>query len=432
MINTESKLALVADQMHLESAEEVKQPPASATQIPPSFQHPLSTGKPVAPCGFSPDELRNVVATGAIDTITRGSLNPAQGLDAKQNSLGLYDAAMPGGKRITLLKTLLTSACERDCFYCPFRAWRNYRRATFKPEEMALAFHQMFQGGVAQGLFLSSGVAGGGVRTQDRLIATAEILRRKYNYTGYLHLKIMPGAERDQVWRAMQLADRISINLEAPNADRLARLAPHKVFGDELLRPLQWAEEIRKSQPAHLGWNGRWPSTVTQFVVGAAGESDVEILSTSAYLIQQLRLTRTYFSAFSPIVDTPLENQSAENPWREHRLYQASFLIRDYDFEMEEMPFSPDGNLPLDVDPKMAWARTNLRERPLELNRAERNELLRIPGIGPKGVEAIISARRRGRLREMRDLEKLGIRAGRAAPFVLLDGRRPPQQLALW
>jgi predicted DNA-binding helix-hairpin-helix protein len=431
MIDTESKLALVADQMHLEPAEEVKQTPA-VTNIPSSSQHPLPTGKAVAPCGFSPDELRNVVATGAIETIPHGSGNPASALDAKKNSLGLYDAAMPGGKRITLLKTLLTSACERDCLYCPFRARRNFRRATFKPDEMAQAFHQMFQGGVAQGLFLSSGIAGGGMRTQDRLIATAEILRRKYNYTGYLHLKIMPGAERDQVMRAMQLADRISINLEAPNADRLAKLAPHKIFGDELLRPLQWAEEIRKTESPHLCWNGRWPSTVTQFVVGAAGESDVEILATSAYLIQQLRLTRTYFSAFNPIIDTPLENQAAENPWREHRLYQASFLIRDYKFDMEEMPFSPDGNLPLEVDPKLAWARTNLRERSLELNRAERNELLRIPGIGPKGVDAIIAARRRGHLREMRDLEKLGIRTGRAAPFVLLDGRRPAQQMALW
>ena len=404
MMDTEAKLSLVADQMHLEPAEEVKSVPSAPASV--------------APCGFSPGELRNAVESG--------------GLEAKKNSLGLYDAAVTGGKRITLLKTLLTSACERDCYYCPFRARRNYRRATFKPEEMAQAFHQMFTGGVAQGLFLSSGVAGGGVRTQDRLIATAEILRRKFNYTGYLHLKIMPGAEREQVWRAMQLADRISINLEAPNAERLTALAPHKTFAQELLRPLQWAEEIRQSQPAHLGWNGRWPSTVTQFVVGAVGESDLEILATSSYLYKQLRLARTYFSAFSPVSDTPLENLAAENPWREHRLYQASFLIRDYNFEMEEMPFDQKGALPLDVDPKVAWARVHLAEKPIEVNRADKNDLLRIPGIGPKGANAIVAARRRGRLRDARDLEKLGIVAVRAAPFVLLDGRRPPLQLALW
>ncbi|MGE5264578.1 MAG: radical SAM protein [Acidobacteriota bacterium] len=417
-MDTETKLALVAGQMHLEPAEEVKHLPATGTSI--------------APCGFSPAELHNAVATGALDTLTQGHGDPGRALEAKKNSLGLYDAAAPGGQRITLLKTLLTSACERDCYYCPFRARRNYRRTTFKPEEMAETFHQMFTARLAQGLFLSSGVAGGGIRTQDRLIATAEILRRKFNYTGYLHLKIMPGAEHDQVWRAMQLADRVSINLEAPNPERLTALAPHKAFGDELLRPLQWVEEIRRSQPPHLGWNGRWPSTVTQFVVGAAGESDLEILSTTSYLLQQLHLTRTYYSAFSPVPDTPLENLASENPWREHRLYQASFLLRDYNFDMEELPLDSRGNLPIDVDPKLGWARTHLVDQPVEVNRAERTELLRIPGIGPKNADAILAARRRGRLRDGRDLEKLGIPAVRVAPFVLLDGRRLPQQLALW
>jgi predicted DNA-binding helix-hairpin-helix protein len=364
--------------------------------------------------------------------MTKGQGNPGRALAPKKNSLGLYDAVAPGGKRVTLLKTLLTSACERDCCYCPFRAKRNYRRATFKPEEMAQTFHQMFTAQVAEGLFLSSGVAGGGVRTQDRLIDTAEILRRRFHYTGYLHLKIMPGAERDQVWRAMQLADRISINLEAPNPNRLAALAPHKGFSDELLRPLQWAEEIRSTQPHHLGWNGRWPSTVTQFVVGAVGESDVEILATTAYLLKQLSLARTYYSAFNPVPETPLENLAAENPWREHRLYQASFLLKSYAFDMEELTFDPQGHLPLDIDPKLGWARTHLAEQPVELNRADKRELLRIPGIGPKNAETILAARRRGHLRDTNDLEKLGISVNRAAPFVLLDGKRPPRQLALW
>ncbi len=414
-LDTEKKLALISDQMHLEPAEEVS-----------------ASARAVAPCGFSPNELRNFVATSAIDTLTKGNGNPGRALDAKKNSLGLHDAIMPGGKRITLLKTMLTSACERDCHYCPFRARRNYRRATFKPDEMAQTFHQIFTAGVAQGLFLSSGIAGGGIRTMDRLLATAEILRNKLRYKGYLHLKMMPGTDRDQVFRAMQLADRVSINLEAPNAQRLTALAPHKIFIEELLRPLQWAEEIRKSQPAHLGWNGRWASTATQFVVGAADESDVEILTTTSHLLQQLRLARTYYSAFRPVPETPLENHPAENPWREHRLYQASFLMRDYEFEMEEMPFDPKGNLPLDADPKLAWARSNLTEQPIRLDRAERRELLRIPGIGPKGADAIISARRRGTLCELRDLEKIGVLAARAAPFILLNGKRPTQQLTLW
>lgn len=416
-METEAKLALISDQMHLEPAEEVS---------------PSAPARAVAPCGFSPTELYNFVATNAINALTKGNGNPGRALDTKKNSLGLHDAIMPGGKRITLLKTMLTSACERDCHYCPFRARRNYRRATFKPDEMAQTFHQMFSAGVAQGLFLSSGIAGGGIRTMDRLLATADILRNKLHYRGYLHLKIMPGTDREQVFRAMQLADRVSINLEAPNAQRLTALAPHKAFVEELLRPLQWAEEIRKTQPAHLGWNGHWSSTATQFVVGGVGESDVEILTTTSHLLEQLKLARTYYSAFSPVPETPLENHPAENPWREHRLYQASYLMRDYGFEMEEMPFDPTGNLPLDADPKLAWARSNLAQQPIRLDRAERRELLRIPGIGPKGADAIISARRRGSLRELRDLEKIGVHSNRAAPFILLDGKRPTQQLSLW
>jgi predicted DNA-binding helix-hairpin-helix protein len=242
----------------------------------------------------------------------------------------------------------------------------------------------------------------------------------------------MPGVERAQVERAMQLADRLSVNLEAPNTRRLQSLAPMKVFTEELVRPLQWIEEIRRNEPQHLGWNGRWPSTVTQFVVGAVGESDLELLSTADYLYRQLRLRRTYFSAFNPIPDTPLEDIGAENPWREHRLYQASFLLRDYGFDMEEMPFDEGGNLPLNRDPKMGWAQRNLLEDPVELNRADRQTLLRVPGIGPKGAGAILRARRQNKLREVQDLRKIGVVTTRLAPFVMLDGRRPQRQLRLF
>ncbi len=139
-----------------------------------------------------------------------------------------HPAQMPNGQKIMLLKTLLSSVCERDCFYCPFRAGRDFRRATFKPDEFAGLFAKLSAAKMAEGVFLSSGLAGGGARTQDRLLDAAEILRGKYQYRGYIHLKIMPGAEKDQVFRAMQLADRVSVNLEAPNSERLAKLAPHK------------------------------------------------------------------------------------------------------------------------------------------------------------------------------------------------------------
>ncbi|MGH2537045.1 MAG: helix-hairpin-helix domain-containing protein [Candidatus Promineifilaceae bacterium] len=403
-MDAEAKLSLFSEQMFLEPAEE-----RDAGRVPRNVRQPAAAGQP--PACYTPAK---------------------SGLPAKQDSLGVHQAVLPGGRRLALLKTLLTSACERDCYYCPFRAGRNNRRATFKPDEMARTFLEMRRAGLAEGLFLSSGIIKGGRATQDRLIDTAEVLRHKLGFRGYLHLKIMPGAERDQVWRTMELADRVSINLEAPNSQRLGLLAPKKMFLEELVEPLKWVEEIRRSQAPHDAWNGRWPSSVTQFVVGAVGESDLELLTTSADLYRHARLARVYFSSFHPVTDTPLENRPAANPWREHRLYQASFLLRDYGFDFEELPFDPAGNLPLERDPKLAWAEAHLLETPVELNRAGREELLRVPGIGPKGAQAILAARRRGRLRDLQDLRAIGVRPGRPAPYVLLDGRRPAFQLPLF
>jgi predicted DNA-binding helix-hairpin-helix protein len=339
---------------------------------------------------------------------------------------------LPSGQKILLLKTLLSSVCERDCFYCPFRAGRDFRRATFKPDEFAGLFSKLSAAKMAEGVFLSSGLAGGGVRTQDKLLDTAEILRKKYLYRGYIHLKIMPGAEKDQVFRAMQLADRVSINLEAPNTERLARLAPHKIFLEELLQPLKWAEEFRKTIPAYKFWNGRAPSTVTQFVAGGSDESDLELLTATSWLNKNVRLKRAYFSAFHPIADTPFENKPATDPMREHRLYQASFLLRDYGFDLEDLPFTSASNLPLHADPKQAWAQMYLANHPIEINKAEKRELIRVPGIGLKGADAILSARRVNRLRDISALKKLGVIAERAAPYLLFDGHQSARQIELW
>jgi predicted DNA-binding helix-hairpin-helix protein len=344
----------------------------------------------------------------------------------------IQPAQLPNGKQIKLLKTLLSSACERDCFYCPFRTGRDFRRATFKPQEFAEMFMKMHQSGMVEGIFLSSGIAAGGANTQNRMLDTAEILRTKLGFRGYLHLKIMPGAEKGQVLRLMQLADRVSINLEAPNKERLAKLAPNKDFFEELFTPLKWVEEIRQSQPAYKGWNGRWPSTVTQFVAGGSDETDLELLNTTDWLMKNVRIKRAYYSAFFPIRDTPMENKAAVDPMREHRLYQASFLLRDYGFDLEDMPFLGDGNLPLRTDPKLAWAQQNLKEKPLEINKAGRHDLLRIPGIGPRGADAILRARRTRKLRDLTSLRKLGIVVTRVAPFVLLDGKRVESQLKMF
>ena len=189
----------------------------------------------------------------------------------------IHPTVMPNGRKTRLLKTLLSSACERDCYYCPFRAGRDFRRATFAPEEFARLFMQLHKADLADGLFISSALAGGGIRTQEKLLDTAEILRGKLKFRGYIHLKIMPGAERGQVMRAMQLADRVSVNLEAPNKARLAKLAPRKVFWEELLQPLRWVEEIRQEKTPQGAFKGKWASSTTQFVAGGADESDLEL-----------------------------------------------------------------------------------------------------------------------------------------------------------
>ncbi len=336
----------------------------------------------------------------------------------------IHYAATPKG-RVPIMKTLLSSACERDCYYCPFRAGRDFRRATFSADELARLFLSLHRNDLVQGIFLSSGLVGGGPKTQDRILATAELLRKRYGFRGYIHLKLMPGAERDQVAAGMALADRVSVNLEAPNDRRLARLAPHKIFTEELLQPLRWVEELRREQ------GGRGPSTTTQFVVGAAGESDLELLLTTHYLHLQLGLKRAYFSGFAPIPDTPLSEEPPNPPIREHRLYQASFLLRDYGFDVEELPFQPDGNLPHTEDPKVAWAQAHLTENPIEVNTADREAILRIPGVGPKGADKLLAARRLGRIGDLSALGKLGISTRRAAPYILLDGKRPARQLRL-
>lgn len=354
-------------------------------------------------------------------------------LSARQRSaVNVSHAVLPNGQHIALLKTLLSSVCENDCRYCPFRSSRNYRRARFRPEEFASLFMSIHQAGLVDGIFLSSGVIGKGVWSQDQLLATAEILRHKHHYRGYLHLKIMPGAEKAQVEQAMLLADRVSVNLEAPTASRLKALAPEKRFSAELLSPLRWIHEIRQEKAPYRAWKGTWPSSTTQFVVGGSGETDLELLSTTESLHKNAGLARAYYSSFHPVYDTPLEDLPPSPPEREHRLYQASFLLRDYGYSLEELPFVGPGNLPLEKDPKLAWAEKHLSEDPVEVNTASREELLRVPGFGPKGVETILANRNKNTLTDLSQLSSLGILTHRAKPFILLNGTSPPQQLRLF
>ncbi len=340
----------------------------------------------------------------------------------------IYHAVLPNGRTQPQLKILLSNACERDCGYCANRRGRDFRRVSFRPEELAGLFHQMWQARLVRGLFLSSGVCGNSAVTMEREIATVELLRGKYAFRGYVHLKLMPGVEKATVERAMELADRVSVNLEAPNPERLAELTGKKDFYHELLTPLRWVHEIRQRRGPGILPSGH----TTQFVVGASGESDEEILSTVEELYGELHLARAYYSAFRPLPDTPLQDRPATSPIRERRLYQSDFLLRYYGFTLEDLVFDDQGHLSLDTDPKALAALHRPEFFPVEVNTASRRELLRVPGVGPRSADRILRLRRQGTLRSLRDLRESGAAVKRAAPFILLNGRRPAFQPALF
>jgi putative DNA modification/repair radical SAM protein len=373
------------------------------------------------------------------------SARAVQQLKEQRLRESIYHAKVPGGT-IPLLKTLLTNACIKNCAYCPIAAYCDHRVVSFKPDEMARLFMAMHKAGLVNGLFLSSGVVRDPDTTQELLNDTAKILRTRYGFRGYIHLKVMPGASLEAIKEAARWANRISVNAEAPNEQRLKAIAPDKSFQGEMLptlkriaeivtqRRMEWLERQGVVQRIGKGWLADLDelasvptppvlSSTTQFVVGAAGESDKELLQTVVQFYRQFQLGRAYFSAFRPICGTKMEDAPAETPVREHRLYQADFLLRRYDFELDELPFDEQGNLPRDVDPKLAWALRHPERFPVEVTKAEREELLRVPGIGPETAERIVKARKEGTLLTAEDLQRLGVRLKRAAPFLTLRGK---------
>jgi predicted DNA-binding helix-hairpin-helix protein len=315
------------------------------------------------------------------------------------------------------------------CKYCFTSCAIRRKRTTFKPDELATTFVSLQQQKRVDGLFLSSGIVPDADTTMEKMLATVERLRLKEGYTGYIHLKLIPGASFEYVERAVQLADRVSLNLEAPNQARLSELAPDKEFAGSMWGRMAWAAELMRRARQEGRQAAR--SLTTQVVVGAVGESDRELLETVQEAHRELGLWRAYFSAFHPIERSPLADAPAEDPTRALRLYQSDFMLRDYGFSYAELPFDEQGLLPRDKTPKQAWAEGHLHE-PIEVNRAPRHVLLKVPGIGPKSADRIIAARRGVRLRDLAQLKALGVTTGWAAPYVLLDGRRTPEQLRLW
>lgn len=343
-----------------------------------------------------------------------------------KDGLWIYPTALPSGRRVPMLKILQASGCERGCIYCAERLGGRSQPLSLQPDELASAFLELYRQNRVFGLFLSSAIRGGAVASMDRMLGTAELLRGRHRFRGYIHLKIIPGCLPDQVDRAMMLATRLSVNMEAPAAGYLSRIAPSKHFERQILAPMH---RIARAQAAGLFARA---GQTTQFVVGAAGESDREITGAAAKLYQELKLERVYYSSLQPLIGTPSANLPRVPFLREHRLYQVDFLLRQYGFALEEIGFNPSGALPLEVDPKTAWARRHPERFPIDVNTAPKSELLRIPGIGPLSAERITKIRRSERFRSIEALRAVGVLWRIASPFILLDGKSPVRQLSLF
>lgn len=353
------------------------------------------------------------------DVSVPSTLAPQTPLPERPGSI--YEALSSDGRRIRVLKVLLSNACRHDCLYCPTRCSRDIPRASYRPEELAQLTDELTRAELVSGLFLSSGIVGDPDGTMARMIETVEILRHKHSYRNYVHLKLLPGCSEAAVGTAAGLADRLSVNLEAPGPERLSAICAGKNFERDLVRTLRWARERIVPGQVKAG-------LTTQFIVGAAGETDRELLETTWRLGAELGLARTYYSGFTPVPDTPMEDREATPPLREHRLYQAEFLMRSYGFSLGEIRFDEDGMLPLESDPKMAAALARDDQFPIEINSAERWELMRVPGIGPTTAERIVAVRGEHKLTSLKHLDLLGARSDRARNFVTLSGRHYPRE----
>ncbi len=313
----------------------------------------------------------------------------------KENQGWIYPVTLPNGGRSVLFKTLLSNECVNDCRYCPLRSAGNARRCSLTPEETVNAFLSYLQRGQVFGLFLSSGVVGTPDRTMQKLIDVARILRRKKEFRGYLHLKLIPGASEAALREAISLASAVSLNIETAGEKHFKRLSLRKDYLRDVIQPLRLISRLTAP-----GTRFSRVKQTTQFVVGAADETDRELVKYMGGLYQRLNLHRVYFSAYQRGVGEPgLPGEQTEAGRllnREHRLYQCDWLIRKYGFKPEEIPFDSTGNLAVDTDPKEHWARLHPEYFPLNVNRAEERELLRVPGLGPVTVKRILQRRKSG------------------------------------
>ncbi|HUQ20734.1 MAG TPA: putative DNA modification/repair radical SAM protein [Gemmatimonadaceae bacterium] len=336
---------------------------------------------------------------------------------------GICHSYTPDGRCVSLLKILLTNYCIYDCGYCINRRSSGVRRARFSAAEVVQLTLDFYRRNYIEGLFLSSGIIRDSDYTMEQLVLVAKTLRVDHGFAGYIHLKTIPGADPQLIRAAGKWADRLSINVELPRQTDLDQLAPEKNLV-QITRAMHVVREGIAEAKEDRGAHTRKPISfspagqATQIIVGATDATDATILQTSAGLYHSQRLRRVYYSAFSPIPDASSVLPLTAPPLlREHRLYQADWLMRFYGFSHQELTTRATENLDLDLDPKLSWALRNRERFPVDVNRASKEDLLRIPGVGVRSVKRIIAARRYHRLR-LDDLSRLHVAMSRALPFL--------------
>ena len=360
-----------------------------------------------------------------------------KGVGSTDAGMGICHSYAPDGRCISLLKILLTNACNYDCLYCVNRASSNVPRARFTVDEVVTLTIDFYRRNYIEGLFLSSGIIRNADYTMEQVVSVARKLREEHHFKGYIHLKTIPEADDALITEAGKYADRLSINIEVPEEASLAKLAPEKdirAIRRTMGRLRLKLDDAKAAKKDDRGMKTKAPRFApagqsTQMIVGADAATDNTILHMSSNLYGSYKLKRVYYSAFSPIPDASRSLPLQAPPLvREHRLYQADWLMRFYGFDVSEI-VEPgqgpnQGMLSLDMDPKLAWALRHRDRFPLDVNRASREDLLRVPGFGRKAVDRIIATRRVSSIRAG-DLSKLHIPRNKALPFIVLPDHKP-------
>ena len=365
-------------------------------------------------------------------SVKRTSKAGGTGVGSTDGGMGICHAYAPDGRCISLLKILLTNSCIFDCHYCINRKSSNVRRARFTAQEVVNLTLAFYKRNYIEGLFLSSGIIGSSNYTMEQIVEVARSLREDHDFRGYIHLKTIPDADPELIHQAGLYADRVSINVELPTVAGLARLAPDKDNGriEGAMTGMKAAIVDTRDARKHYRSAPRFAPAgqSTQMIVGADAATDGDIVRKASSLYDRFGLRRVYYSAFSPIPDASAVLPLQRPPlMREHRLYQSDWLMRFYEFSPREVVAATDdatGMLPLDIDPKLAWALKFRDSFPIDVNRAPRELLLRVPGLGTRAVKHILTARRWRRLR-LEDVARLTVSIARVRPFIQCDGWRP-------